>query len=148
VTAPPLQGISHLALSVADLPAALAFWTTVMGFEVTTDEPGLGFVVHREARIGIAVTDHGGAVAGGFDELRPGLDHLAFAVGDAAALEAWRARLAAYDVTHAPIADSGSGLHLNLRAPGGLPIELYVMSADTAAAFGLATAAQAYAVTP
>jgi catechol 2,3-dioxygenase-like lactoylglutathione lyase family enzyme len=119
-----------------------------MGFEVTTDQPGLCFVVHRQARIGIAVTDHGGAVAAGFDELRTGLDHLALAVADAAALEAWQERLAAHGVTHSPITGSDSGLHLNLRAPGGLPIELYVMSAATAAAFGLSTTAEAFAVPP
>jgi glyoxylase I family protein len=147
VSAPPIQGISHLALSAADLSAARSFWTTVMGFEVITDEPGLLFVVHRDARIGLAVTDHGGAVADGFDELRTGLDHLAFAVVDESALRAWEDRLAAHGVTHSAVTDSGSGLHLNLRAPGGVPIELYVMSPDTAAAFGLTTTADAHART-
>ncbi|SDS64030.1 Catechol 2,3-dioxygenase [Friedmanniella luteola] len=135
--APPLLGVSHLALSAPDLPAARRFWTGTMGFEVTTDTPHLLFVVHWPSRVAIAVTDHEATVRGPFDERRTGLDHVALAVPDADALEDWRQRLVADDVPHSAVVDSGAGLHLNLRAPGGVPVELYVMDAATAAAFGL-----------
>jgi glyoxylase I family protein len=145
--APPFRGVSHLALSVRDLPAAVAFWRDVMGFEVFTDRPGLAFVGHRATRLGIGLTDHGGAVRDGFSERRTGLDHLALAVSSAAELDAWAARLAALGVPHSPVADSGDGLHLNLRAPDDVPVELYVMAPETAAAFGL-DPTEPFAVTP
>lgn len=144
-TVPALQGISHLALSVDDLPAAIRFWTDVMGFEVTTETPTLGFFVDRPSRIAVAVTTGDGRPGGGFDERRCGLDHLALAVESAATLERWQRRLAEHDVPYSPITDSGSGLHLNLRAPDSIPIELYVINEATAAAFGLDGPDEAYA---
>lgn len=144
---PPLQGISHIALSVDDVPAAMAFWTEVMGFEVMTSTPTLGFLVDRPTRIALGVTDHGAEGRGAFDERRTGLDHLAFAVQDIAALHAWQRRLDAHGVVHSMV-ESDSGHHLNLRAPGGIPLELYVMNAVTASAFGLDGPHQAYAGGP
>lgn len=144
MTPPRVLGISHVALSADDLDAAERFWTRVMGFETTTRTDDLLFVVHREARIGLGVTRHQGAVVGEFDPVRPGLDHLALAVADAGELERWRARLAEHDVPHGPVVDE-SGLHLNLRAPGGIALELYVMDAATAAAFGVAGGEEAVA---
>lgn len=135
--APELLGISHLALTASDVPAARRFWTEVMGFELFTDTPELCFVGHRSSRTGIAITNHGGGVRERFDERRPGLDHLALAVSDGETLLAWQARLAELGVPHTPVVDSGSGLHLNLRAPDDLPVELYVMDGATAATFGL-----------
>ncbi len=148
-TAPPLQGISHIALTVDDVPAAVRFWVEVMGFEATTETPTLGFLVHRPSRIAVAVTDHGDAGRFDerrFDERRCGLDHLAFAVEGVAALQSWEQRLREHAVEHSPVADSGSGHHLTLRAPGDIPVELYVIDDATAAAFGLAGPHEAFAV--
>ena len=141
---PGLLGISHIALTADDLDAAERFWTGVLGFETTTRLPDLLFVVHREARIGLGVTRHGGSVTGPFDPTRTGLDHLALAVADAETLERWRERLDAHAVPHSGIVDE-SGLHLNLTAPSGIAVELYVMDAETAAAFGVAGGDEAVA---
>jgi glyoxylase I family protein len=134
---PSMAGISHVALSVASLDAAADFWTGVMGFEVTTRMPGLVFVVHRGARLGLGLTDHGGEVRGAFDERHSGLDHLAFAVLDPASLHAWAARLDEAAVPNSGVVQTESGWHLNLRAPDHLALELFVMSEAAAAAFGL-----------
>jgi glyoxylase I family protein len=142
---PRLRSAVVIALSVDDLPAAMRFWVEVMGFEVTTDTPSLGFVVHRPSRIAIAVTNHDGATRGGFDERRCGLDHLAFAVEGVTELRSWQQRLQDNGVAHSPITDSGAGHHLNLRAPGDIPIELYVIDEATVAAFGLAGSDEAFA---
>lgn len=142
---PPFQGLSHLALAVADVPAAVAFWIGVFGFELLTDTPTLGFVVHRPTRIAIALTSNDGRTTGTFDERHPGLDHLAIAVADVGALHDWHARLTEFGVPCSPVTDSGSGHHLNLRAPDGVPVELYVIDAATVAALGLDDAAEAFA---
>lgn len=146
--APALLGLSHLALSTTDVDAAADFFVSVLGFEQTTRNELLAFVIHREGRIGIGLVGHLGEVRGPFDHRRVGLDHLALAVRDAATLQAWEARLTQFGVEHSPIVDSGGGLHLNLRAPGDLPIELYVMDESTAAAFGLRGTDEAFAVGP
>jgi glyoxylase I family protein len=137
VTAPVVLGLSHLALSVRDLDAAGDFWTSVLGFESIGDSESLRFLVHRDARIAVVLTDHAGAVTAPFDEHRTGLDHLALAVPDLDELQAWQRRLAASGVPHSAIAPTDAGHHLNLRAPDGFPIELYVMSPGFAAELGL-----------
>jgi glyoxylase I family protein len=133
----PVAGISHIGLSVADLEAAVEFWTRVMGFEVTTRLPTLCFVVHRAARLGLGLTDHGGEVRGAFDERHTGLDHLALAVPDTTALYAWATRLDDLAIPNSGVVDTAVGAHLNLRAPDHIALELFVVAPGVAAAFGL-----------
>jgi glyoxylase I family protein len=142
---PPVAGISHMGLSVADLDAAVEFWTGVMGFEVTTRMPALCFVVHRAARLGIGLTDHGGDVRGAFDERHTGLDHLALAVLDVPSLTAWATRLEDFAVPNSGVVQTDAGWHLNLRAPDQFPVELFVLAPAAAAAFGLASPDEAVA---
>jgi catechol 2,3-dioxygenase-like lactoylglutathione lyase family enzyme len=44
MTAPDLQGLSHLGFSVHDVPAAVRFWTEVFGFRAVVEEPGFAFL--------------------------------------------------------------------------------------------------------
>lgn len=124
---PRLLGISHLGLSVPD-PAVADFFIDVLGFESISDEPDVRFVVHRDARIAIAFTTHDGSVTGNFDEHNPGLDHLALAVSDVSTLADWAADLRRRGVDTSGVVESDAGHHLNFRAPGHLPIELFVIS--------------------
>lgn len=135
--APALLGISHLGLSVADLPAATDFWSGVMGFTVLTREPGLSFLLRVDVRMALGLTDHGTTVAGAFDEHHVGLDHLALAVPDLPALEAWARWLDECGVPHSPVAPSDAGHHLNLRGPDEFPVELFAMDPAVAPEFGL-----------
>ena len=135
------SGISHIGLSVPDLDAAVAFWTATMGFELVDRQPSLAFLVHREGRIGLGLSDHGGVVTGPCDERRAGLDHLAFGVPDAAALQAWVRRLDDDGVAHSGVLETDAGLHLNLRGPDRFPIELFVLSPAMAEALGVPEAA-------
>lgn len=135
--APPLAGVSHLGLSVPDVPLARDFWRDVMGFAVVVDTPEVVFLVHAAARIGIGLTDHGGTVAGPFSEHRTGLDHLSLDVRDVDELEAWRRRLDAHGLVHSGIVASDAGLHLNVRGPDRFPIELFVLDPEAAKAFGV-----------
>ena len=134
-------GISHLGLSVTELDAAVAFWTATMGFELVGREPAFAFLVHRDAGFGLGLSDHGGVVTGPCDERRAGLDHLAFAVPDAAALNAWVRRLDDRGVEHSDVVETDAGLHLNLRGPDRFPVELFVLSPAMAEALGVPEAA-------
>lgn len=132
--APALQGVSHLSLSVPDLAAAADFWATVLGFETMGGGPDHCLLLHRAARVAVVVADHGGTVRGPFDEHHAGLDHVALAVSDLDTLRAWERRLAEHEVPYTPISASEAGHHLNLRAPGGIPVELCVLDAAFLAA--------------
>ncbi len=144
---PPLLGLSHLALSVADLDAATRFWTTVLGCEALEQTADFRFLIHRGARLGVVLTHHAGTVTGPFDERRTGLDHLALAVPDDADLRAWERRLDEFGVPHSPVTVTDAGSHLNLRAPDRFPVELYVMAPAFAAVVGLTDPVDAVART-
>jgi catechol 2,3-dioxygenase-like lactoylglutathione lyase family enzyme len=134
---PALRGVSHVALSVPDVAAATDFWTTVLGFEAMGGGSGYCLLLHRTARVAVAVAHHGGTVRGAFDEHHPGLDHLALAVSDLETLRAWERWLADRRVPYTPITASDSAHHLNVRAPGDIPVELCVLDPAFLAALGV-----------
>lgn len=134
---PALGGVSHLAFSVPDVAESARFWVEVFGFEPVNDDPQVRFLLHRAARLAIVVTDHGGAVEGVFDERHPGLDHLGLAIPDLDTLEAWRATLDEHRVPHSGVVAGDAGWHLNLRAPGHFPIELFVIGEPFARSLGI-----------
>ena len=128
MTAPALHGLSHLGFSVHDVPAAVQFWVEVFGFRAVVEEPGFAFLIRVDVGLAIGVGDHDGAVAGGFDERRVGLDHLALAVPNVPGLDAWARWLDEHGVPHSGVVASDAGSHLNLRAPDSFPVELFVLS--------------------
>ena len=132
-----LDGVSHIGLSVPDMPAARDFWADVMGFSLVVDTAEVCFLVHVPARIGIGLTDHGGSVAGPFSEQRAGLDHLGLAVPDVGTLRTWQRTLDDHGVPNSGIVASDAGHHLNLRGPDNFPVELFVLSPEAAEAFGV-----------
>ncbi len=62
------------------------------------------FLRHSGLQARLGLTQHRGGDRDAFDETRVGLDHLAFAVGDRAELDAWATRLAAAAVVHSSVA--------------------------------------------
>ena len=143
---PSVLGISHVSLSVVDIDAAARFWTKVMGFETFVEDSRFRFLIHRGAHLAVLVSDHESAVTGPFDELRIGLDHLAFAVPDIESLRSWEQRLTTLGVPNSGITETDGGHHVNLRAPDNLPLELFVMSASMLSSLGLAESADAVAL--
>lgn len=134
----PVLGRSHVSLSVPDLGDAVEFWVDVLGFEPLNDDPAFRFLLHRDARLAVVLTDHAGAVQGRFDEHNAGLDHLALAVGDLDTLQNWAAALTARGVATSGVVASDAGHHLNFRTPGDVPLETaagydHVLSQELAA---------------
>jgi glyoxylase I family protein len=132
-----IDGISHVSLSVSDMQRATWFWTTVMGFEVGMEVPGATVCIHRGSGTVVGFRNHAGTVTGSFDETRVGMDHIALAVPSVAELDQWAAWLDQQDVEHSEVEQSDLGHHLNLRAPDGIAVELFVLGAEVAAALGL-----------
>jgi len=91
---PPRLGLRHVALVVADLPAAERFWVGVMGYEVEW-RPDAENVYLRGGHDNLAL-HHGPA-------RRPSdgssqLDHIGIAVPAPADVDAWAAHLRAHGV--------------------------------------------------
>ena len=129
---PEVIGISHVTLTVTDLPRAKWFWVEVMGLELAVDAETMFVAVHRNARLGISCRTHDGASAEPFEERRVGLDHLALSVRDLTALESWEDHLRAHQVEFTPVTESDWGWHLNVRAPENLAVELEVTRPEVA----------------
>ena len=55
------------------------------------------------------------------------MDHIALAVSSAADLGEWTAWLDQHGVEHSEVVESDLGHHLNLRAPDGIAVELFVL---------------------
>lgn len=131
--------IHHLGLTVSNVEASAAWYVEVLGFrrvgefESTDGARRKVFLRHDGLRARLGLTEHRGGSRDRFDETRVGLDHLAFAVADRAALDAWTTRLEAAGVAHSPVARANSipdAEVLVFRDPDNIQLELF---ADPAA---------------
>jgi catechol-2,3-dioxygenase len=114
-----MTGFSHVQLLVRDVPTSERWYTTVLGLERLTaaDDDSYVALRHRPSRVVIVLTvgepDGGGA-----------LDHLAFAVPDGPALEAWATELTGLGIDHPGVVDELGKPSLVLEDPDGNHIEL------------------------
>ncbi len=125
-TAAPITGLSHVQLLVSDVAASARWYGTVLGLAAFAEDPAIGYVAlqHRAALVVVVLTrrpDRGDGPVGPGNE---GVDHLAFAVPDGAALEAWAAHLTEAGIDHDGIVLENGHPSLQLRDPDGIAIEL------------------------
>jgi glyoxylase I family protein len=102
MTAPAIIGLGHLDFTVTDGDRAMRWWEQVMGFKLLAkwEEPGYrGWTMAHRCGLAVTAVTHAKGDSSPFDELKVGLDHVAFRVSDLAALEAWANRLDALGVT-------------------------------------------------
>jgi glyoxylase I family protein len=124
VVMPALDAISHISLTVTDPERSAVFYNRTLGTEtVFTSE---GMIVVARPGVTIALRTHPEATAQTFDPARIGLDHVAFQVPSRTELEVWRSNLSAGGVACSEIEISPFGLHLNLKDPDDIAIELFV----------------------
>jgi catechol-2,3-dioxygenase len=120
--------LTHVALTVRDLNVSVPWYTALFGSDPVIDEDTGPF--HH------VVWEMGGTLIGihkfpdsadpaPFDERRVGLDHVAFACPDRAALEAQEKRLDGLGVKHGGIVDAPYGSGLSFRDPDNLPLEFF-----------------------
>jgi catechol 2,3-dioxygenase-like lactoylglutathione lyase family enzyme len=127
---PTLTGIHHVTLSVTDGKRSAEWYGRVLGFERAAIVPMETFdrivLRHPDGLLMTLVTHHERS-GDSFDEHRTGLDHLAFAVADPAAVEAWAAHVDALGVRRSEVksgALAGSRLFV-FRDPDGIQLECY-----------------------
>jgi catechol 2,3-dioxygenase-like lactoylglutathione lyase family enzyme len=118
---PPLLGIRHVALYVADLPAAERFWVDVIGYEVEW-RPDPDNLYLRGGRDNLALHR-----APSVETTGPGrLDHIGLVVPAPGDVDAWAALLAARGVAleKPPKTHRDGSRSLYFRGPEGLLIQI------------------------
>jgi glyoxylase I family protein len=136
---PELAGVQHVALTVTDAGRSADWYAEVLGLRIVARfEEGGGerykiIMTDRAARILLGVVEHRQAPPERFDERRPGLDHLAFAVNGRAELDAWAAHLGALGVPYSPVApgtlDPRTAV-LVFRDPDHIQLEFFAVPAE------------------
>jgi catechol 2,3-dioxygenase-like lactoylglutathione lyase family enzyme len=136
---PPRARLHHIAITVTDLDASIAWYERVFGitFQMEVPHPGgTGKILADEGReLVFALHRHDANEGEPFTETRTGLDHVGLGVPSRADLEAWQMHLDALDVrrsrmanepcTQSPIEDHFFGSILVFRDPDNVQIELF-----------------------
>ena len=121
-----IVGFSHVQIVVTDVEASVAWFRDVLGLEQFTEGSTAtgpyAALRHRTARFVIGLQ----TAAPGDGPQRPGatIDHLAFAVADRDALEAWRAELLARSLPVSEIFEEAVSYNARIASPDGLTLEL------------------------
>jgi glyoxylase I family protein len=122
----PITGLSHVQLLVSDVGVSATWYSAVLGLVPFADDPDIGYVAlqHRGGKFVVVLTRAPSPRDPSAQPVNDGLDHLALAVPDGAALEAWAAHLRDVGIEHAGVVLEGGHPSLQLRDPDGIAIEL------------------------
>ena len=129
-----ITGLSHFGLTVRDVDVSAAWYEQVLGFHRVGGYASPDgtfrkvFLRHSAVPVRLTLAQHLHGPGEPFDETRVGLDHLAFAVANRAALDEWAGRFAAANVAHSPVARANSipgAAVLVFRDPDNIQLELF-----------------------
>jgi glyoxylase I family protein len=125
-----LPAVAHIALTVTDLAVSVPWYERLLGTRPVLDEDTAGYrhtVYRLPGGTLLALHQHSSTTGhqDGFDEHRPGLDHLSFGVADRAELKEWQARLEELGIDHGEVADAHYGSALSFRDPDNIALELF-----------------------
>jgi len=136
-SAPALEALHHLGLTVSDIERSEAWYTQVLGLErmfVEDHHGGSGYAVvlnRPGTSLFIGLDHHDGNQGERFDERRTGLDHVAIAVASRDELDRWVEHLDAIGVAHSGVTDVDEPFPfaaLVVRDPDNIQLELTWMS--------------------
>ena len=134
--------LHHIALTVTDVDASVAWYEKVFQIPHVADVPhegGVGKLLRGDV-LGIVLHHHETNDGERFAETKTGLDHVGFNVGTRDDLVRWQAHLAELGVervevadrplTQSPIADDWYGSVLVFRDPDNIQLELFSPPVD------------------
>jgi catechol-2,3-dioxygenase len=120
--------VAHVAVTVSDLGRSRPWYQALFDSDPVLDEDTGSF--HHVVWLlgGTLFGIHGHPSLHGsdaFDELTPGLDHVAFGCGSRADLEQWQARLGELGIANGGIVDAHYGSGLSFRDPDNIALEFF-----------------------
>ncbi len=126
---PEFPAITHVALTVSDLPRSVSWYRQLFDKDPVLDED-TGPFRHVVWMIGngtlVGLHQHANLQsAEPASEFRPGLDHLAFACADRPDLEACKQRLDDLGIPNGGIVDASYGSGVSFRDPDNIPLEFF-----------------------
>jgi glyoxylase I family protein len=121
--------LTHVAVTVSDLGRSRPWYNRLIGADPVLDED-TGPFHHVVWLLGngtlLGIHQHANPSSNEpFDELRPGLDHLAFGCANRAELETWEKRLDDLGIKHGGIVDANYGSGLSFRDPDNNALEFF-----------------------
>jgi catechol 2,3-dioxygenase-like lactoylglutathione lyase family enzyme len=126
---PSLPSLHHIALTVSDLDASIAWYERVFGIAFQMDVPhegGIGkLLADPEWRLIIVLHRHDASKRERFNETRTGLDHVGFSLSSRAEIVAWEQHLASLDVPRSQIHEMEYGYILVFRDPDNIQLEMF-----------------------
>jgi glyoxylase I family protein len=126
---PEFPALTHVALTVSDLPRSVSWYRQLFDKDPVLDEDtgpfrhvvwmiGDGTLIGLHQHTNLESTEPA-------SEFRPGLDHLAFACSDRSDLEAWKQRLDDLGIPNGGIVDASYGSGVSFRDPDNIPLEFF-----------------------
>lgn len=127
---PEFPPIAHVAVTVTDLERSTQWYGKLLDSAPVLDEDEQSggfhhtvFVLDGGQLFGLHT--HPNGAGDQFDELRTGLDHVAFACGNRDELQRWAARLDELGIAHGGIKDAHYGSGVSFRDPDGIALEFF-----------------------
>lgn len=120
--------LAHVAVTVSDLDRSRLWYQRLFGADPVLDEDTGAFhhVVWHLGGTLFGIHHHDSpSSADRSDELRPGLDHVAFGCANRAELEQWGAQLDTLGIAHGGVVDAPYGLGLSFRDPDNIALEFF-----------------------
>ena len=125
---PSFPALAHVAVTVTDLNRSRGWYNTLFDSEPVLDEDTGPFhhVVWLLGSTLFGIHQHPKPSSSApFDELRPGLDHVAFGCASRAELEQWETKLNLLGLAHGGIVDAHYGSGLSFRDPDNVAFEFF-----------------------
>jgi catechol 2,3-dioxygenase-like lactoylglutathione lyase family enzyme len=120
--------LAHVAVTVSDLGRSRPWYQRLFGAAPVLDEDTGPFhhVVWLMGGTLYGIHQHSKPTSSApFDELRPGLDHVAFGCANRAELVAWESKLNALGIAHGGVVDAPYGHGLSFRDPDNIALEFF-----------------------
>lgn len=128
---PRFPTLTHVAITVSDLPASTAWYEKLFEAKPVLDEDEESGNFHHTVfeldggtLFGLHTHTSSGPDTAGFDERNVGLDHIAFACTQSE-LEEWVSRLDKAGIAHSGIKHAHYGSGISFRDPDNIALEFF-----------------------